>query len=294
MDSYVNSVIKADEFPIHFGIKAFDELFGGDLRGLLAAYIGYGGTKKSLFSLNNANLNASKNKTTTLYSNMEMSGINLLKRMIDYSTEPEFDKESSMLLRGTDFFKKEILKGYHEEIREVLKVELDKYYGDRLLMYNKPSASFNEILTMAEKTKPDILVVDGLSRMSGKGTETEKFTENTGLLKELVNDCDIYGIIICHCSRSVGGVAGTKTTRSASKYVRGSEQILSNVDFSISFSLCEEEADIYDPMYGWMRLEDKRGSGKVIDQIYQFDSMRLMMNDTNKDPRAFENFKSKY
>lgn len=283
VDRFVDQYTDKRE-PIRFGINAFDDLFDGNLRGQLGAYVGYGGTKKSLFALNNANYNSNISETKTVYSTMEMPAVRLLHRMIDYSTDPQYENEyEAELLRGTDLLKKEIKAGYQQEVRKVLKEELDKYYGRRLLISEQTRMTVDDYRKLLDREKPDILVVDGLSRMGGQGTETEMYSNNSGDLKDLVNEYECFGILICHCSKGA-----ELTTRDLRRFVRGSEKILDNCDFVMNFSLCETDSGDYDEKYGWIRLVDKRNTGKIIDQIYEFDKLRLMMKDCHLEPQSFE------
>jgi hypothetical protein len=55
VDDYVDGIVKAKEHPLSFGLPTIDAELRGDLRGKVAAIIGYGGTKKSLLCLNMVN-----------------------------------------------------------------------------------------------------------------------------------------------------------------------------------------------------------------------------------------------
>ena len=243
-----------------------------------------------MFALNNANLNANKSETKTIYSTMEMPAVRLLHRMIDYSCDPLYYPDNSMqMVRGSYYLKQEIKKGNHEAVRETLKKELSSYYGNRLLISEQTRMTIDDYRRLLDREKPDILVVDGLSRMGGQGTETEVYSNNSGDLKDLVNEYECFGVLICHCSKGAD-----LTTRDLRRYVRGSEKILDNCDFVISFSKCFDQNGEEDEDYGWMQLVDKRNTGKTINQIFYFDSLRLTMNDCSLDPMSFEQSKSKY
>lgn len=270
--------------PLQFGFKTFDDLFDGDMRGQLAAFIGYGGTKKSLFALNMVNSNANTENTKSLYSTMEMPKERLFTRMIDYSFDPYYDESKMKSYRGSSYIKYQYKKDKGNIVENVENM-IDDYYGKRLLISDTTRMTIDDYRKLLDEHKPDILVVDGLSRMGGQGSETEMYSNNSGDLKDLVNEYNVLGILICHCSKGA-----TKTTRDLSRFVRGSEKILDNCDFVISFSLCEKDNG-YDEKYGWMRLEDKRNTGKIIDQIYEFDELRLTMSDCNLEPKSFESFK---
>ena len=73
-------------------------------RGKLAAFVGYGGTKKSLCALNILLLNA-YHKRRGIYSTMETPTRELISRIVDYSIDAETN--ASELIKDMDKEKKE-------------------------------------------------------------------------------------------------------------------------------------------------------------------------------------------
>ena len=72
--------------------------------------------------------------------------------------------------------------------------------------------------------------------------------------------------------------------------MRGSEKILDDCDMFLMTSLCAdpEATDEYLENYGYIRFIDKRGEGRIINQIYEFNRGNLRMIDTDLDPKNFE------
>ena len=90
--------------------------------------------------------------------------------------------------------------------------------------------------------------------------------------------------LICHVSKG-----GKKTDKDLSSLVRSSEKIIDNCDFYITSSLFESDNpdEEFNQINGNLRLVNKRGTGNTIDVIYDFDRLRLLMNDTDFEPSQF-------
>lgn len=293
---YVAKVRKSAKAPLYLGFKQFDDIYQGDLGGQMVTCMGYGGTRKSVAAMNNSNRFAKDHDARTYYSSMEMSKERLFARDLDYAYQPIYKGSELYPTRGSDELKNLIKSGNYDDRQEQKFIKiLTECYGDRVLINDSSRMSIDDYVKVMETYAPRVLVVDGLSRMadaSNKG-ETDSYSKNSGDLKDLTNDYDCFTILICHCSKTSGGVVGTKTTRNLAPYVRGSEKILDNCDFMMSYSLIENESGGYDQDYGWIRLEDKRNSGKIVDQIYKFNSSTLMMEDTNIQASTMETKKIK-
>jgi len=127
----------------------------------------------------------------------------------------------------------------------------------------------------------DILIVDGLSMMGGKGTEMELVNRHTKELKQLAIDKNVLVVLIVHVTKE-----GDKTTRDLSKLARGSEKIIDNCDFYVSMSLFKrpsyDDEETFEDQYGNIRLVNKRGSGNIIDQVYYFNTQRLLFESSDK------------
>jgi replicative DNA helicase len=132
--------------------------------------------------------------------------------------------------------------------------------------------------------KPSILVVDGLSMMGGKGTETEVYSRNSADLKELANEENIFIILICHVSKGA-----EKHTRDLSRNIRGSEKILDNCDFYMTMSQIQDlsNPETYVQDKGFISFYDKRGSGKTVDLLFNFDPKRLWLLNSPEDPKQY-------
>jgi hypothetical protein len=83
---------------------------------------------------------------------------------------------------------------------------------------------------------------------------------------------------------------GKKTDRDASQLVRSSEKIIDKCDFYICQSLFEDESvvDEYRNDYGCSRLVDKRGTGRSVDVVYEFNEKRLTMTQTDFEVTYFD------
>ncbi len=266
------------------GISSFDQDLRGRLRGKVGAYIGYGGTKKSLLALQSIILSVKQHGAKGIYSTMEMPSVQLLERIIDMAFDA--DEQAS--------YSFEKMSKTDKAIIEHLKVELKKYFKENLAITQNsrmtPETYRRLIEDYTEKHgKPDILIVDGLSMMGGVGSETESYTVNSGELKDLAKEFNIYIVLMCHLSKGA-----EKHTREVQRFVRGSEKILDNVDFIIQLSLIKDEmrsidnAIVYRNDLGWVRFYNKRGSGKVIDKVYEFSQKNLRITETQMSPADFE------
>lgn len=288
------------EHPLTTCIPMFDKDLRSKLRGTVGAYIGYGGTKKSLLALQalRTNVIQSGSNSIGLYSNMEMAVYQMMSRVIDMSyTDDEFAYNRSYIIEG-DYQKayKEGNKQKIAEIKKKLSDFLNSMYGKNLMINSKSSMRVEDYHALINKAKSkvpggkiDMLVIDGLSMMGGLGTETESYTTNSKELKDLAKDHNIFIPLICHLSKGA-----EKHTRDTMRFIRGSEKILDNVDFVIMLSLLQDEMnDEYYRDKGYARLFNKRGSGNTINCIYEFDSRTLSIKETNLDPKQFEVSKKK-
>lgn len=261
--------------------KTWDKEFKGKLRGKLCPIIGYGGTKKSLLALNIARHNIIEGFGTCLYSTMEMGSYMVINRLIDMSTVPNDGfNPSSELEYHNNVTKKIDAKRFFDESFAPL-------YKDSFFISENTSLcteDYDKLITQykAMGIKIDMLIVDGLAGMGGKGSETELYSRHSKELKELANKHNILVFLICHVSKG-----GKKTDRDLSSLVRSSEKIIDNCDFYITASLFEED-DGFNQTYGAMRLINKRGSGNTIDVVYKFDKLQLLMDYTDLDFKEFE------
>jgi len=259
------------KFPI------FDSEMKGKLRGKLGVVIHYGGTKKSLLAQNIAYENIYREGLRVIYSSMEMGVIELGSRFIDINTDTGNEHSASSALE-------EMQKTDPATVKEIYFDKVAAAYGNLLQITQNSGLTVEEYKILIDRVGgTDILIVDGLSMMGGKGTELDLTSMHTRMLKELAKDRNIFCLCIVHASRGA-----EKTTRDVSKYARGSEKIIDNCDFYICPSLISDGNEGYMRDYGYLRLVNKRGSGNTVNLIYQFNSKRLIMRQSEHKPDEFE------
>lgn len=261
----------------------WDKEFKGKLRSKLVPIIGYGGTKKSLLALNIAYENITRGLGACIYSSMEMGAVQIINRLIDIHVQPnenynphyelEYHHNVTKKINAVDFYEKSFSPDFKSNffITENTSLETNSY--DKILTGFK-----------AKGKKIDILIIDGLAGMGGKGSETELYSKHSKELKDLANKWELLVFLICHVSKG-----GKKTDKDLSSLVRSSEKIIDNSDFYITSSLFESdnEDEEFNQINGNLRLVNKRGTGRTIDVIYDFDKLRLRMNDTDFEPSQF-------
>jgi len=265
--------------------EKWDKEFKGKLRAKLVPIIGYGGTKKSLLSLNIAYDNITRGLASCIYSSMEMGATQIINRLIDMHVEPVENYNSHYELE------------YHNNITK--KIDAAKFYDESFAKAFKnnffitentslESESYDKLLTAfrMQSKRIDILIIDGLAGMGGKGSETELYSRHSKELKELANKWDMLIFLICHVSKG-----GKKTDKDLSPLVRSSEKIIDNCDFYITSSLfpSDNEAEEFNQINGNLRLVNKRGTGNTIDVVYDFNRLRLLMNDSTLENIQFGN-----
>lgn len=260
----------------------FNQVIQGRLKGKLGVLMGYGGTKKSLYALNIALRNMKLVDDIFLYSTMEMAVPQLIDRIIDHEVKCTYGNNAHETAAN-------ILRENINEGRNYIKGQLGEMLGNRLQIISNSRMTYQGYKAAVKKCKetigqPVMLIVDGLSMMGGKGTETELYSQNSADLKQLANEENILVLLICHVSKGA-----EKWTRDLSRNIRGSEKILDNCDFYATLSQIQEaeNSEVYRQDVGFINFVDKRGSGKSIDVVYSFDSKRLRMSDSMYDPSLF-------
>jgi len=266
--------------------KKWDNEFKGKLRGKLVPIIGYGGTKKSLLALNIAYHNITNGLGSCIYSTMEMGATQIINRLIDLHVEPnegynphselEYHNNKTKKINAFEFYETHFAPDFKNNFFITENTALQSE------AYNKLIGNFKQ-----KNKKIDILIVDGLAGMGGKGSETELYSRHSKELKDLANRWDILIFLICHVSKG-----GKKTDKDLSALVRSSEKIIDNSDFYITSSLfpSDTEENEFNPINGNLRLINKRGTGNILDVVYDFDNLRLLMNDTELEPNQFHEF----
>lgn len=298
IEGWAKSVEGDLDRPLTTCLKSVDKDLRNKLRGTVAAYIGYGGTKKSLMALQGCrnNVLAYENNCTGIYSNMEMAIYQFMTRLIDmsftvedyvYNVSNYYEKIYETAYKSKD-------KEQMEQIKKALFDAFQRNYGNNLLINSRAGMTvddFNKLLIKAKEINGtvDMLVIDGLSMMSGAGTETESYSTNSKELKDLAKLHNVYIPLICHVSKGA-----ELHTRDVSKFIRGSEKILDNVDFKLMFSLLIDETRstakniIYRTDKGFIKFHNKRGSGNTLDLIYDFDPATLTIKETREPAINYE------
>jgi len=242
--------LREDQNKLTLGLPAFDKEMRSKLRGKLCVVLGKGGTKKSLYAQNLAfrNLDSAR----TIYSTMEMGATGIVGRGIDMATDLQgIHANASYYLEEKD----KQTPGY---ARKTIEEDIKLPYSDNLLITQNTSLTTPEYYKLINTAEGqygpvDILIVDGLSMMGGKGTETELVNRHTKELKQLAIDKNVLVVLIVHVTKE-----GEKTTRDLSKLARGSEKIIDNCDFYISMSLIKrptlDDEEIFEDRYGFIRL----------------------------------------
>jgi replicative DNA helicase len=262
------------------GFETWDKEFKGKLRSKLVPIIGYGGTKKSLLGLNIAYKNIVRGLGSCIYSTMEMGAPQIINRLIDMHCNPIGDYNPHYELEYHNNVTKKL------DAKEFYKNEFAPYFSNNFFITQNTSmetTGYDKLLSdfKTKGKRIDILIVDGLAGMGGKGSETELYSRHSKDLKELANKWDMLVFLICHVSKG-----GKKTDKDLSSLVRSSEKIIDNSDFYITSSLIENDTpeEEFDQEHGNLRLVNKRGTGHTIDVIYEFNGQRLTMKDTDYQP----------
>lgn len=278
-DEWYKSILPENNKLI-LGFEDWDKEFKGKLRSKLVPIIGYGGTKKSLLGLNIAYKNIVRGLGSCIYSTMEMGAPQIINRLIDMHVQPmkeynphyeiEYHNNVTKQLDAKEFYKNEFAPYFKNNffITQNTSMQTDIY--DKLLSDFK-----------RKNKRIDILIVDGLAGMGGKGSETELYSRHSKDLKELANKWDMLIFLICHVSKG-----GKKTDKDLSSLVRSSEKIIDNCDFYITSSLIDSvlPEQEFDPDHGNLRLVNKRGTGHTLDVVYEFSGLRLTMSDCDYEP----------
>jgi hypothetical protein len=282
IDEYIDYIYHPSSF-MTTGFPSFDEALRKKIKGKLGCIVGYGGSKKSLFALNADIINARDFNCHAIYSTMEMSSTQLIDRFVDIIIDGEQTNASY-----------EIQKQSRDWAEKFLKEQFVPVVGDKIYITQNSSLDCNDYDKLIERMVNetghcDGLTVDGLSMMGGSDKEVERYSNNTRDLKELANKWNIYVQLICHVSKGE-----SKSTRDLTDRVRGSEKIFDNCDFMITLSQLIDplksspEIVEYIQNKGYARLYDKRGSGRTINKIFDFDSRKLTLTESHDDPAAYE------
>ena len=162
-------------------------------------------------------------------------------------------------------------------VTDILSNYCAETYKDLLLSTDQSSMTYEKYKGLIDSVKQkiglvDILIVDGLSMMGGSGTETENYSLNSKMLKELAKEENIFILLIAHVSKG-----GNRDDKDLARHIRASEKIIDNCDWYISASqikATDPDKD-FEPSIGNFRLVNKRGSGNIIDQAFELNCEKL-------------------
>jgi KaiC/GvpD/RAD55 family RecA-like ATPase len=267
---------------------SFDKVLEGDLKGKMLVIAGQGGTRKSILAQQMLFYNVIENGMRGIYNNQEMSKSQWLQRGVN-------------MLAGGSYITRQAwqaLKEEYERDREAALVGLNSFLktdqANRVIVDYRMATStsyYRKVIDEVEKAsgRIDMLVVDGLSMMDDKGGETDSAAQHTRELKQLANELDIFVVVLVHVTKDI-----SKHTRDLMRALRGSGKIYDNGDIFISCSLCVDQQEstdddlIYRTDIGYLRLFDKRESGKTINVIYELDPIAMRMRETDIVPSFVE------
>ena len=294
-EEWAESKLYAKENPLKFGFNKVDEVLDGDLRGKVVAILGLAGSKKSLLAAQCCNINAESYNARGVISNMEMDNISGLDRLMDFSTQHYESGDGLVKMQASKYYKHHLTRENQNEIVAQLSKGLTEYYGNNLLINGTSQMTiemYDELIkrTIKKFGSIDMLMVDGMSMTGEDGSETERFSKVSSGLKMLAKKHKILICVICHVSKTSGGVAVTPHTRDLRPFVRGSQKIIDDLDICICMSLVEdaENEGYYEDEMGYLWMHDKRGTGKIVKLIFSFNKMRLLMEETPINPDSME------
>jgi hypothetical protein len=298
VDEWIESAKGDIDRPLTTCMPTIDRDLRHKLRGSVAAYIGKGGSKKSLLALQGCRRNVItyENNCTGIYSNMEMGIFQFVSRLINMTIdEPSgtWGAADAYDFEFTEHYKNRNNEGM-EKIRKEIKDFFRERYGNNLLINSQGSMTIEDYAQLIKQAKEttghiDELDIDGLSMMASAGNENDTFTIHTKELKDLAKQENIFIKIICHVTK-----ACEKHARDLQPYVRGSEKILDNVDFVVMMSqiIDQQRSSPKNIKYmtdkGWIQFYNKRGTGNIIDLIYDFDPKTLLLTESIDLPSTYE------
>jgi len=266
--------------------KDIDEDQRFKLGGKLIALMGKGGSKKTIYAGNIILENIVRYKARCLFSQMDMGDLELMTRFINHIAD------------GGDISASDMLEKLEKETPGQARIWLEdkpiEFYSDNLVVTSQPSMQAKDYDSLIEDItrrhgKVDILVVDSLSKMGGVGEETQRYSDCTRDLKALAIKWDLCIILLCHVTK-----ACEKWYRDCSKYIRGSEKILDDCDFYMSMSQViditesSSEAIEFIQEIGIIHYYNKRGTGKTIKKVFEFNPLRLRMKESYDNPGIYE------
>jgi replicative DNA helicase len=280
--------IKPERNKLSLMFPVWDAEFRGKIRGQLGLIVGLGGSKKSMLAQNIALHNLAFNDSNILASTMEMSATQWINRTIDICEDPINNWSPAWAI--------EFLNQKDPGFAEKKYTDLCGWMKNKLWLTENSAMTANDYdkqLTylLNNDVKIDMLLIDGLSMMGSDVEEVRAASKNTKELKELAKKWDIAILLICHVSRGEGAHRVKPEDRDCSKQIRGGEKAKDNCDYYICCSQVEYKTDYFSNNYGYARLVNKRGSGNIIDQIFEVERMKCSIIATDM---SIDNIKGLY
>lgn len=281
----------ADRKKLTCLFKDFDDDQDGQYLSKVLCVIGSGGTRKSYYGQNLMIKNILEYGAKCLYSSMEMGKVEVVNRFLDMAFEPfpEFPKTpvSEVYRRNLKVAKKDIL----ESIKENAKI-----LSENLFLTDagfQGCDDYDKVLRRAKELYGgvDMLVIDGLSMMKSKGSETEAMSKNTAEIKQLAKEHNIFIPVICHTTKE-----SNEFVRDSRRLVRGSEKILDNADFFVMCSaLIDQMSSTVDNIVacqtvGHIKYYNKRGSGNTFNKVYEFVGQTKTIIETGYLPDQYPTY----
>jgi len=276
--------MKPENKPFSLLDSDFDREIRNKLMGKVIPIVGYPGTKKSLFALNILRHNMVTYGARGLYSNMEMSGPEIVNRAID----THYSGNGCLASEDVERFLRD-----DQERGIALYKSLVHDFGNKMYVCNDSQLTVSdyEILIRdieGQAGTVDFLIVDGLSMMGGTGTDTERVNKHTAELKALANKTGVCVIPIVHLSKGL-----ELHSRELLKNARDSQKIADNGDYFIMLSMCADSMSQgdeieYNESLIYARFWAKRGTGKRVSKIFEFEENMLRMRSTPYDPKIYD------
>jgi KaiC/GvpD/RAD55 family RecA-like ATPase len=264
-------------------IDEIDSLTGGGLMlGNFYGIIGREGTMKSIFSQKMSIENA-KRDVPVIYVNGEMSEAQFFKRMVKMELGIDMAKQiEAGKMTESD------MPALKKSIATVLKSNL--YLASGVGCSAQDIAGFIRNINLEKGKDVGLVIVDGISSMADvQDNETFSAIQNSFSLKELAKECNVAVIALVHTKSGV-----YKDVRDMAEYVRGGIKLTANMDGYFSTSLLidpsQSSPDDDNPVYRegmfYLRYNDKRDSGKVINKIMEIKPP-LDLTCTGFNPEEF-------
>ena len=266
-----------------------DETQNSRYKGKLALFIGSAGTMKSYGAQNVVAQNLVSETASVFLSSMEMGLEASTMRLVDVLNQSD-------LLKDQPQSPSSLLEEFAtQSLNKAISWAEDNYlkYANHLTIDTKGFRTvedYDRLLAETEKRtgeKQDILIVDGLSLMGGRGDEMEKYSTNSAALKQLAKEHDVFVILICHTNKGANPY-----TRNSINLIRSSGKLIDNMDFCLCFSkLISRESTksniIAAPGKGHVYYYNKRGRGEERNFIFDIHRTTSQITLSDDGPQMF-------